>query len=155
MKRLVNFTLMLALALVCISPFSSYAEQKKVTANNSEEIVVLSEQENDKIKITPYIDYRVIDNESIGSSGVYWNQPKGFKSYRVYVTNDTNEEMTVTVRYPSGWGRTDYYIETIPANSGKPFTVNNAQPGTHRVSFNTSTGYISGKISVRVSDESL
>ena len=105
--------------------------------------------------IVPYANHLTIDSESIGNSGTSWYQPKNYNAYRVWVKNDTNESMKVTIRYSTGWFSSETHTMTVPANKCKTLTVNNAKSGKHTISFTTSSGYVSETVSVRVSDEDL
>lgn len=95
-------------------------------------------------------NYLVIDNENIYTSGKYWDQPSGYASYRIFVSNTKNETMKVTVSYGSL-----SYDFNVSANGTNTITVNNAQAVRHYVSFSTNSGAVSGTISVRVSNTPL
>ena len=49
--------------------------------------------------IMPLASWCPIDNLPITSGGLWWKQDSGYSTYRVWVQNDTNEEMTVTITY--------------------------------------------------------
>ena len=101
----------------------------------------------------PFKNYLVIDNEAIGNSGKQWSQPAGFPYYRVWVRNDTNETMWVTVSYTYGNGNEGSHRMVIGANSEDTLKIVDARPGFHYIGFMTSSGIVEGRVSVRVSDE--
>lgn len=81
-----------------------------------------------------------------------WHQDSGYGSYRVWVDNTTSQRMTVTITSRSASDQHTFYV---PANSNKTYTVNNAVSGTHTITFATASGYLSGTVRVRVSEEPL
>jgi len=99
-------------------------------------------------------DYLIIEGSAISSTDESWIQPDKYKSYRISVYNSTDEEMTVTVKQPSGINSTF----KVPANSYNdpykaPSLNNNATPkGKYALAFSTKSGTRSGTVSVRVSD---
>ena len=94
----------------------------------------------------------IFDNKKITSAGVSWKQPWGYNAFRVWVSNTTNEVMTVKVT--STWG---YHTEVnIPAKSQKVVDINNdAHFVTYSVDFDTPSGTVDGYVSVRASDVDL
>jgi len=115
-----------------------------VTSDNTEfeEIITIQDGITDDLSSKNYL---VIDNEDIYNSDKIWNQPAGHTNYRVYVTNEQNEEMRMTLRYGESIMQ---YI--IPGNDSKTFVVSNAQAVEHKLSFSTDSGAVKGKINVKV-----
>lgn len=161
MKK-ITLILSLLLVLFSISFIFASANQKPIEgvvietneddADVSIEEVAIETREDDSDDRVPRDSYLAISDESIGSSGRRWDQPEGYNAYRIHVTNNRNEKLTVTVSYDNGNKRWSF---EVPANDSRTRTVNNAWSGRHNVSFTTSSGALSGTISVRVSDENL
>lgn len=156
MKKSLSLTMALMLLLAMVMPTSSFAMAKeKNTASKIQDLETPIVEAFDGFMIVPYANHLVVDSESIGNSGTSWDQPKNYNAYRVWVKNDTNESMTITIRYSTGWFSSETHTMTIPAKKGKSLKVNNAKSGQHTISFTTSSGYVSGTVSVRVSDDDL
>lgn len=77
-----------------------------------------------------------------------WSQPKGYNYYRIFITNEKDEVMKVTITYGKG-----SYPYNMKANSGITITAENEPPVEHNVSFSTSSEAVSSVINVIVSDE--
>lgn len=89
---------------------------------------------------------------SITRKSESWSQNSGYGSYRVWVENTTSQRMTATITSRSASDQHTFYVS---ANSNKTYTVNNAVSGTHTITFATASGYLSGTVRVRVSEEPL
>lgn len=101
----------------------------------------------DEEGIMPLSNYLVIDSDSISTYGTSWTQPSDCTAYRISVKNTRSETLKVTVSYGS-----NSYTFNVSANSTETYTVNNAWSGyKHTVDFSSSSGLVSGTISVRVS----
>lgn len=109
--------------------------------------------------LVPSYDHLAIDNECIGTSGRYWDQFENYNAYRVYVNNTGSEELKVTISYGNNKSHNKShnksYVFYVKANSGHTVTVNNAVSGSHEMDFITSSGLVSGTVSVRISDSDL
>ena len=100
--------------------------------------------------IMPLANEAVIDRARITSQGVDWVQPAGYKSYRIWVQNDTDLEMKVT--HSSGLITNQYFL--APREQRIIYVNNSAIPfAPHHLDFSTNTGYVAGFVSVRVSTE--
>lgn len=156
MKKSISLTIALVLLLVMLMPTSSFAMAKeKNTVSEIQNLETPIVEDFNGFMIVPYANHLVVNSESIGNSGTSWDQPKNYNAYRVWVQNDMNESMEVTIRYSTGWFSSEIHTMTVSAKKGKSLTVNNAKSGQHAISFTTSSGYVSGTMSVRVSDEDL
>lgn len=92
---------------------------------------------------------QVVVEQSINSTGASWTQPFGNKSYKVWISNTTNQTMTITHR--SGL-RNDTY-QVAPNTNKVILVVNDAIPfAAHYLDFSTTNGVLSGRVTVRVSD---
>ena len=97
----------------------------------------------------PRTNYLALDNVSISTTSNLWDQSSGFAYARVYVKNDRNGKLKLTLRSPAG---KVYAEEDIAANGSITLLVSNASTGAHKASFSSPSGSISGTITVRVSD---
>lgn len=95
----------------------------------------------------------IIDKANITDDGISWRQPYGYNAFRVWVSNTTNKAMTVKISSTWGYSKT----VSVPANSSKTVVTENDAHSlvTYKVNFTTSIGTVSGKVSVRVSDQNL
>lgn len=155
MKRKTVFTFLSVLALALFSFNYVFASQNETNlvmdnqlTNENQEIPFDSETEDSSNEIVPMINYSII-NEPIAPSGNIWSQPDGFKYYRIHVVNYRNEPMKVTVSVP---GTTSSWSFNVGASTSDTKVVSNAIKGLHVVDYSTSSGAVSGHISVRVSD---
>lgn len=106
--------------------------------------------------IMPLASWCPIDNLPITSGGLWWKQDSGYSTYRVWVQNDTNEEMTVTITY-DGMPAGKEIVKKVPANSSKTIvTIDNAwEDAMHHIDFQTSSGSVAGICNVRISTTAL
>lgn len=99
-----------------------------------------------------YSDFELRDNQqvvnsSITPSGVSWNA--FFKTNaKIYINNTTNENMRVVLRKN---GR--YYTEYIINPGSRVIYENGTGRGHFSLDFSTGSGYLSGNVAVRISDE--
>lgn len=102
--------------------------------------------------IIPYVSETPLESAEISEDGLSWYQKKGYTAYRVWVQNDTNQVMKVTVTYtgmPSGKSLTF----NVQPGKGNGIVVNNAWEGVqHYIDFQTGDGTLKGACSVRISD---
>lgn len=103
--------------------------------------------------IQPRTSYLIVD-EAITQGGSSWTQPEGYKYYRVWIDNNTDETMKIIITYGSS---EHYWEKTIAANSeGTVLNAVNAADGwEHNISFSTPSGELDGTVQVRVSDTEL
>lgn len=101
----------------------------------------------------PEAGYLIVD-EALTQGGSGWMQPEGYKYYRVWIDNNTDETMKIIITYGSS---EHYWEKTIAANSeGTVLNVVNAADGwEHNISFSTPSGELDGTVQVRVSDTEL
>jgi len=95
-------------------------------------------------------DFLVVDGATISNNGVSWIHPNTHPYARTYITNTSDETMTVTFTHGDG----SLATFTISANSSRRFIGTNYH-GTIRISFSTSSGAGTGTVSVRASNVSL
>lgn len=102
--------------------------------------------------IMPVTSETPVEKESISEDGITWYQKKGYTAYRIWVQNDTNREMKVTVTYtgmPAGMSR----VFRVQAGKSKSMEVNKARAGVqYYADFQTDDGSFEGICSVRISD---
>ena len=79
-------------------------------------------------------------------SDSHWQQPKGM-SYSVEIYNTGKIPVDITVRY--GKGHPDHTF-SVPSEGTETFVVTKARSGSHRVSFMTDDGVLSGTVRVLV-----
>lgn len=89
----------------------------------------------------------VIDNHAITTSGTSWQQPNGFPFWRAFITNDSDQTLTVTYTYSTG----QTMRVVVPARNTLTSTTSNATAGTTRADFSSPNGTVNGRITVRVS----
>ncbi len=85
--------------------------------------------------------------DSVGTSGRFWNQDEVYDTYRIRVNNTSNQIMKVTVS--SSLGGT--WVFEVPPNDSSTWAVKNAVSSEHYVDFITPNGIVSGTIDVAVS----
>lgn len=90
----------------------------------------------------------VILDDTINSSGRGWNQPNGYGFYRTFITNTTNQRMSITIEDATGSIHTGF---SANANSSTTIYGNNVSPGRISVFFSTPNGVVTGTITTRVS----
>lgn len=102
--------------------------------------------------IMPVTSETPVEKESISEDGITWYQKKGYTAYRIWVQNDTNQEMKVTVTYtgmPAGMSR----VFRVQAGKSRSMEVNKARAGVqYYADFQTDDGSFEGICSVRISD---
>lgn len=146
--------MVLGLAALTLSGLAvpTFAESTNAGSEVFEDVVIVEDAEESLIQ--PRINYDIID-EDVRTSGHMWDQPSGYSAYRIYVTNNRTEKMTMTVKYS---GKS--YTYDVPAKSGGKagwlkVVTNNAVSGRHEIDFTTPSGTVDGEVTVRVSDSSL
>ena len=102
--------------------------------------------------IVPFTSETPVVNESISEDGITWYQKQGYTAYRIWVQNDTNREMKVTVTY-TGMPAGKSLVFRVQAGKSNSMVVNNAWAGVqHYADFQTDDGSFEGICSVRISD---
>lgn len=103
--------------------------------------------------IEPRLSYLAV-NQVVTPTGAMWDQPAGYKYYRVWVDNDSlKEKMFVTLTYPDG---TQSRPQEVPINNNiVVFKSSNATAGRYYLSFSSDDGAPVGTVNVRVSDAPL
>jgi len=142
-KKLTNLLLTAVIGLTTAGAIFT-ANYSSTCSKISEETITIQDGITDNLSSKNCL---IMDNENIYTSDKIWNQPEGYNYYRIYVTNEQNEEMKMTLRYDKS---STQYI--IPNNDSKTFIVSNAQAVEHKLSFSTESGAIKGKINVRISE---
>lgn len=111
-----------------------------------------SEALSEDYGIMPFSNRQVIRNQDITTEGTSWVQPFGYGSYRIWVKNTTNEEMTIT--HCAGISSVPY---KVPANTAAVVCVeNHAIPYvSHTLDFSIPSGAgseeVLGTVAVRIS----
>ena len=143
-KRITAMLLMCAMviSLLSMTAFAAAADNGGAFTGNEEAV------DSSNYGISLYTSNCPVDNEKITTRGASWIQPFGYSSYKIWVQNTTNYEMTIT--HTSGLVNDVYYVA---ANSSDVIlVVNSAVPfAQHKLDFMTETGEVSGYVSVRVS----
>lgn len=153
MKKLAAIVTALIFGVSLLLPATSFASNvNPISQQHKSEITTIDD--SDFPIIVPYSNQLVINSQSIQGNGVSWNQPQGYGSYRVWVQNNTDDTMQVVIRC-RGWIRSEFHTMSVKPRSGQFVTVNDAMAGTHTIDFSTTSGYLNGTVSVRISDESL
>jgi|GEM_PF-3169948 len=90
-----------------------------------------------------------VNNQPITTAGVSWDQLPNTPYARFYVSNTTNQQMTVFFTSPAG-----SFIPAwqIPAGQSRTSSMFAAATGNWRMSFTTPVGAVSGRVSVRIAD---
>ena len=102
--------------------------------------------------IMPVTSETPVENESISEDGITWYQKQGYTAYRIWVQNDTNREMKVTVTY-TGMPAGRSLVFRVQAGKSKSMVVNKARAGVqYYADFQTDDGSFEGICSVRISD---
>lgn len=70
------------LLLAMVMPTSSFAMDKKNTASRIQDLETPIVEDFDGFMIVPFANHLTIDSESIGNSGISWDQPKNYNAYR-------------------------------------------------------------------------
>ncbi|WP_217596470.1 hypothetical protein [Cohnella sp. GbtcB17] len=106
---------------------------------------------------SPYTDISTIDNADLnnGSGGSSWSQPSGYDYAQVYISNSQSQTLNVYLSYDLNGSKQQIYSGTVGANSTLTINVTHASGHVFYVDYNTANGNVSGKISVRASDETL
>ena len=130
------------------------------TADDAEEKIEIRKQGEDLRY--PENSYLPVEGVPITNMGAYWIQTgtptKCDPSYRVWITNNTNQTMLVVIRYfpeavNSPEGKENTF--TVEPKMAVAVSVNNAVPGYHFISTDTQTGEFDGMIRVRASEAEL
>lgn len=107
----------------------------------------------------PEKSYLAVEGVPVTNMGAYWIQTEeGLSHYRVWIRNETAETMLVVIRYfpdPVNAPKGKDNMFTIPPNSQRTVSVNNAVPGYHFISTDTPTGEFAGEIRVREAEAAL
>ena len=92
-------------------------------------------------------------NGSVPSSGSNnWQQPDGYKAFRVSVWNQGSGPLTATIIYPTG----NRERHTLQSGANKVISVdNNAPSGSYELDFSSPSGVVVGEYGVRWFAESL
>lgn len=140
----------LSVVMACMMAVSCCSGVMVMAAYNAEEpeqMILTSDS-----GIVPFTSETPVVNESISEDGITWYQKQGYTAYRIWVRNDTNREMKVTVTY-TGMPAGKSLVMRVQAGKSKSMVVNNARAGVqHYADFQTDDGSFEGICSVRISD---
>ncbi len=139
-KALVGF-------LATILIFFVYLGITKTVLNVHEEVeqeILLKEEDS-----TVYA-YKIIDNERIYESDKRWLQPNGSNKYKITVKNETCEDLKVTIKCKDSRKKVLKKEVTVKPYGVKNYVFINAVAGEHTISFMTSSGVISGIVTVEL-----
>lgn len=147
-KRLLSLVLSLSMLMACCVVTASAATTEPAPEWYIENILEYTGPVDGMIQ--PLDNRQEVPDTAITpkNTSVRWTQPIGYTSYRIWVRNDTDEEMTVT--HVSGLLRERY---SVPANTGTFVCLNNgAIPlAPHTLDFSVLSGQPYGSVAVRVS----
>lgn len=153
-------SIILAISM-CLSFVPSAFAADSVWNDDSTGTVLYEATENDLLPpdfteddsgIMPLNNYQIIKNEDITTDGTDWVQPFGYGSYKIWIENSTDEEMTIV--HTAGFKERQY---KVPAHENKVVFINNsALPNvSHVLDFSIPSGAASGdvlgRVAVRVS----
>ena len=126
---------------------SMQEEPEMVECQEPEQMTLISDP-----GIMPFTSETPVENKPISQDGITWYQKQGYSAYRIWVQNDTNQEMKVTVTY-TGMPDGKSLVFRVQPGKGNGMVVNNAWDGVqHYVDFQTDNGSLKGTCSVRISD---
>ena len=107
----------------------------------------------DTVLITPLDSKTPLSAAPITNHGLEWYQEEGYTAFRIWVQNDTDQEMKVTICY-DGASEDDKMVFRVPPYEGGGGYVNFATEGrTYSLGFQTPNGVLSGACTVRISEE--
>ena len=107
----------------------------------------------DTVLITPLDSNTPLSAEPITNHGLEWYQEEGYPAFRIWVQNDTDQEMKVTICY-DGTSEEDKMVFRVPPYEGGGGYVNFTDEGkTYVLDFQTPNGVLSGACTVRISEE--
>ncbi len=135
MKKL--FSILMMMAIIMTFSIPSFAATPVDTTTPDEIGISLEGADETPGGIQPRANY-VILNDTLDEGGNRWDQPNGYNAYRVWIENDGNETLYVTISY--GQYEHEY---TVSANGTKSFTVNNAHDVRHYIDYTTKSGALS------------
>jgi hypothetical protein len=143
-KKILSVVMACMMAVSCCSGVMAMAAYN---AKEPEQMILTSDP-----GIMPVTSETPVEKESISEDGITWYQKKGYTAYRIWVQNDTNREMKVTVTYtgmPAGMSR----VFRVQAGKSRSMEVNKARAGVqYYADFQTDDGSFEGICSVRISD---
>lgn len=90
-KKILSVVMACMMAVSCCSGVMAMAAYN---AEEPEQMILTSDP-----GIMPVTSETPVENESISEDGITWYQKQGYTAYRIWVRNDTNREMKVTVTY--------------------------------------------------------
>lgn len=144
MKKMLSMLLVFVVLLSAVSAYASpLSDGKAMEPTNSAGKPTLGGAVN-------RASYVILD-DSVSTYGRYWDQPSGYEWYRMYIVNNTNETLYFTVQH----GGSTYISDSVGPNTSYPFVAHPVAAGRHTVSFSSNNGYVSGTVTVRVSDSQL
>lgn len=160
MKKLTAMFLVLTM-LFCTSASACDASEADVTSGEAKPEVTSSITATpnpvfipiteDTVLITPFASRTPVSNKPITEDGAEWYQEEGYPAFRIWVQNDTDEEMKVTIEY-DGMPHNGEMVFRVPAHQGGGGYVNFAEEGTYYyVDFQTPNGTFAGSCTVRIS----
>lgn len=126
---------------------SMQTEPEMVEYQEPEQVILLSDSD-----IMPFTGETPVKNEPISEDGISWYQEQKYSAYCIWVQNDTNQEMKITVTY-TGMADGESLVFHVQPGKESGMAVNNAWESVqHYVDFQTENGSLEGTCSVEISD---
>lgn len=126
---------------------SMQTEPEMVEYQEPEQVILLSDSD-----IMPFTGETSVKNEPISEDGISWYQEQKYSAYCIWVQNDTNQEMKITVTY-TGMADGESLVFHVQPGKESGMAVNNAwESMQHYVDFQTENGSLEGTCSVEISD---